>query len=226
MGDCVRRLRLGVLISGTGRTLLNLLRQQQAGALPAEVVVIVSSRADAPGNAFAAQFGVPLVVVDARQVKGPAFAEAVYAALDQYAVDLVVMAGFLKRLPVRPAYAGRVINIHPSLLPLFGGKGMYGERVHQAVLEAGVKVSGCTVHFVTDELDAGPIILQACVPVEDGDTPETLGARVFAEECRLYPEAIRLYAAGRLRIEGRRVRILPPAPADERSDPRVLSGDA
>jgi phosphoribosylglycinamide formyltransferase-1 len=85
---------------------------------------------------------------------------------------------------------------------------MYGERVHRAVLDSGVKVSGCTVHFVTDELDAGPIILQACVPVLDDDTPETLAARVFAEECRLYPEAVRLYAAGRLRVEGRRVRIL------------------
>jgi phosphoribosylglycinamide formyltransferase-1 len=206
----VQRLRLGVLISGTGRTLANLLRVAAAGELPAEVSVVVSSRRDVPGNQIARDHGIPLVIVDAREVRGiEAFSDAVYRALDEYRVDLVTMAGFLRRILIRPDYRGRIMNIHPSLLPLFGGKGMYGERVHRAVLAAGMKVSGCTVHFVNEEYDAGPIILQACVPVLEDDTPETLASRVFAEECRLYPEAIRLYAAGRLRLEGNRVRILP-----------------
>lgn len=209
-GVKVQRLRLGVLISGTGRTLANLLRVAAAGELPAEVSVVVSSRRDVPGNQIARDHGIPLVIVDAREVRGiESFSEAVYRALDEYRVDLVTMAGFLRRILIRPDYRGRIMNIHPSLLPLFGGKGMYGERVHQAVLAAGMKVSGCTVHFVNEEYDAGPIILQACVPVLEDDTPETLAARVFAEECRLYPEAIRLYASGRLRQEGNRVRILP-----------------
>jgi len=206
----VGQLRLGVLISGTGRTLANLLRAATTGDIPAQVCLVVSSRRDAPGNEIAREHGVPLVVVDARDVRGvEAFSRAVYQALDRYRVDLVAMAGFLRRLSIRPDYVGRIMNIHPSLLPLFGGKGMYGQRVHQAVLAAGVKVSGCTVHFVDEEYDAGPIILQSCVPVLEDDTPESLAARVFAEECRLYPEAIRLYAAGCLRIEGKRVRVLP-----------------
>ncbi len=206
----MRELRLGVLISGTGRTLANFLRVAAAGELPAEVSVVVSSRRDVPGNQIARDHGIPLVIVDAREVRGiEAFSEAVYRALDEYRVDLVTMAGFLRRILIRPDYRGRIMNIHPSLLPLFGGKGMYGERVHRAVLAAGMKVSGCTVHFVNEEYDAGPIILQSCVPVLEDDTPETLAARVFAEECRLYPEAIRLYAAGRLRLEGNRVRVLP-----------------
>ncbi|MDW7981363.1 MAG: phosphoribosylglycinamide formyltransferase [Thermomicrobium sp.] len=203
-------LRIAVLISGGGRTLANLLRVQRAGELPGCIELVVSDRERIPGNEVARNAGVPLVVVPSKGVAEDVFAAHVYAALDAVSVDLVVMAGFLRRLPVRGDYAGRIMNIHPSLLPLFGGRGMYGERVHRAVLASGMKVSGCTVHFVTDELDGGPIILQACVPVEDDDTPDTLAARVFAEECRIYPEAIRLYAAGRLRIEGRRVRILPP----------------
>jgi formyltetrahydrofolate-dependent phosphoribosylglycinamide formyltransferase len=215
----VGHLRLGVLISGTGRTLANLLRVAAAGELPAQVSLVVSSRRDAPGNQIACDHKVPLVVVDSRELRSiEAFSEAVYRALDQYRVDLAVMAGFLRRLSIRPDYDGRIMNIHPSLLPLFGGKGMYGDRVHRAVLAAGMKVSGCTVHFVNEEYDAGPIILQSCVPVLEDDTPESLAARVFEEECRLYPEAIRLYAAGRLRVEGKRVRVLSghcPAGLDE-----------
>jgi phosphoribosylglycinamide formyltransferase-1 len=108
------------------------------------------------------------------------------------------------------AYAGRVMNIHPALLPLFGGKGMYGEHVHRAVLESGVKVSGCTVHFVDEHYDTGPIIVQRCVPIEEEDTWETLAARVLAQEHQAYVQAVKLFAQGRLRIEGKRVRILPP----------------
>lgn len=208
-GERVRELRIGVLISGGGRTLANLLQVQRRGELPGRIELVVSNRENIPGNDIARAAGVPLVIIPSKGVPEHVFAERVYAALDASAIDLVLMAGFLRRLPVRQDYTWRIMNIHPSLLPLFGGRGMYGERVHRAVLASGMKVSGCTVHFVTDELDGGPIILQACVPVEEDDTPETLAARVFAEECRIYPEAVRLYAAGRLRVEGRRVRILP-----------------
>ncbi|MCX7622245.1 MAG: phosphoribosylglycinamide formyltransferase [Thermomicrobium sp.] len=211
-------MRIAVLISGGGRTLANFLRVQEEGQLPGGIELVVSNREGIPGNEIARRAGVPLVVVPSRGLSDEAFAERVYAALDAYRIDLVLLAGFLRRLPVRPDYRWRIMNIHPSLLPLFGGRGMYGERVHRAVLASGMKVSGCTVHFVTDELDRGPIILQACVPVEEDDTPETLAARVFAEECRLYPEAVRLYAAGRLVVEGERVRILPAAREASKGD--------
>ncbi len=211
----MRTLRIAVLISGGGRTLANFLSVQERGELPGRIELVVSNREEIPGNEIARRAGVPLVVVPSRGLSDAAFAERVYAALDAYRIDLVLFGGFLRRLPVRPDYRWRIMNIHPSLLPLFGGRGMYGERVHRAVLASGMKVSGCTVHFVTDELDSGPIILQACVPVEEDDTPETLAARVFAKECRIYPEAVRLYAAGRLVVEGQRVRILPPPPVSD-----------
>jgi phosphoribosylglycinamide formyltransferase-1 len=117
------------------------------------------------------------------------------------------MAGFLQLLEIPDDFLGRVMNIHPALLPAFGGKGYHGRKVHEAAIEAGVKVSGCTVHFADNEYDHGPIIIQRVVPVEDDDTPESLQARVFAAECEAYPEAVRLFAAGRLRVEGRRVRV-------------------
>jgi len=127
--------------------------------------------------------------------------------LDAAEVDLVCLAGFLSFWEIPPRYEGRVMNIHPALLPGFGGKGMYGHRVHEAVLGAGCKVSGCSVHFVTNEYDAGPIIVQKAAAVLEGDTPDDLAARVFGQECKAYPEAIRLFAEGRLRIEGHVVHV-------------------
>ncbi len=209
----MKSLRLGVLISGSGRTLANFLREEREGRLPGRIVVVVSDREGIPGNEIARAAGVPLFVIPSKRKSDEELSREIYAVLDHHQVDLVLLAGFLRRLAVREDYRWRIMNIHPSLLPLFGGRGMYGERVHRTVLERGLKVSGCTVHFVTDELDAGPIILQACVPVLEDDTPESLAARVFAEECRIYPEAVRLYAAGRLRVEGGRVRILPASTA-------------
>ncbi|HET9014709.1 MAG TPA: phosphoribosylglycinamide formyltransferase [Thermomicrobiaceae bacterium] len=203
-------LRIAVLLSGTGRTLENLNAAIAGGQVPARVVAVVSSRAAVRGNDVARAAGLPLTVLPRRRFAGvEEFSDAVYRALSPHAVDLVVLAGFLSQLTIPERYRDRIMNIHPSLLPLFGGHGYWGERVHRAVLESGMKVSGCTVHFVDERYDAGPIILQRCVPVLEGDEPETLGARVFAEERRLYPEAIRLFAEGRLRVEGRRVRILP-----------------
>jgi len=202
-------LRLGVLLSGGGRTLLNILDEIAAGQLDAGVSVVIASR-QCKGVDRAAAAGLDVLVVPFKEIADEqAYSARICDLLDAAGVDLVCMAGFLSLWLVPPRYAGRVMNIHPALLPGFGGKGLFGDRVHEAVLAAGVKVSGCTVHFVTNQYDAGPIIIQRPVPVYDTDTPETLAARVFEQECIAYPEAIRLFAAGKLTIDGRIVRIAP-----------------
>jgi len=204
--------RLAVLLSGGGTTLQNLLDQIAAGRLDAEVVVVIASRADAFGLERARRAGIPTRTVPRKQYGDPtAFNDALHATLADFPIDLVVLAGFLSLFEPRH-YALRVLNIHPALIPAFCGSGFYGARVHSAGLAAGVKVSGCTVHFADTEYDHGPIILQSAVPVLDDDTPESLAGRIHDAENHLYPEAIRLWAQGRLRVEGRRVRILP-APA-------------
>lgn len=201
--------RLAVLLSGSGSTLQNLLDRIAAGRLRAEVTVVLASRADAFGLERARRAGVTAVAVPRKQyADGDRFNDALHAALRPHAPDLIVLAGFLSLFQPRD-YGGRVMNIHPALIPAFCGAGFYGHKVHEAVLAAGVKVSGCTVHFADDQYDHGPIILQGCVPVQDDDTPDTLAARVQALEADLYPQAIQLWADDRLRIEGRRVRILP-----------------
>jgi formyltetrahydrofolate-dependent phosphoribosylglycinamide formyltransferase len=201
-------LRLAVLLSGSGTTLENLFVQREAGRLPAQIVCVLSSRAEAHGLERARRRGVPALVVARKGFKGAAdFSAAVFAALAPYRPDLVCLAGFMCLLVVPPEYHGRLMNVHPALLPCFGGRGLYGHFVHEAVLAAGCKVSGCTVHFVDQQYDHGPIILQKAVAALEDDTAETLAARVQAAERELYPEAVRLFAAGRLRIEGRRVRI-------------------
>ena len=205
-------LSLAVLLSGAGRTLENLLGCIGRGELAAVVRGVVSSRPGVRGLAVAAAHGIPVRVIERRGFPDDAaFSAAVYDAVAPYEPRLLVHCGFLRRLTVPPRWAGRMLNIHPSLLPAFGGRGMYGRHVHEAVLAHGVKVSGCTVHFVDEEYDHGPIVAQRAVPVLEGDTPETLGERVFAAECALYPETIALFAAGRLAIDGRRVRVLDPA---------------
>jgi formyltetrahydrofolate-dependent phosphoribosylglycinamide formyltransferase len=203
-------LRLGVLLSGSGTTLQNLLDRIGDGRLPGVVVAcVVSSRADAVGLERARRAGLPAFVVERKPCPSRAeFSRLILDHCRSAGVDLVCLAGFLHLLDVAPDFGGRVMNIHPALLPAFGGKGYHGLNVHRAVLEAGVKVSGCTVHFADNEYDHGPIILQRVVPVLEDDTPETLQARVFAVECEAYPEAIRLFAEGRLHVEGRRVRVL------------------
>ena len=203
-------LRIAVLLSGTGRSLDNLLQEIGAGRLSAEITVVVGSKADAYGLVRAREYGVDAVAVPRRDYDDlEAFNAAVNAVLLPYGVELVVLAGFLSLYQPPPDLAGRVMNIHPALLPSFGGQGFYGDRVHQAVLASGVKVSGCTVHFADAAYDRGPIILQTAVPVLEDDTVPSLAARVFEAECKAYPRAIQLYADGRLRREGRRVRVLP-----------------
>jgi phosphoribosylglycinamide formyltransferase-1 len=207
-----RILNLAVLLSGSGRSLENLQQAIAEGRLSARVAVVVSSKRDAYGLVRARQYGMDAVAVPRKEYADlEAFNAAINAVLARYAIDLVVLAGFLSLYQPSSALVGKVLNIHPALLPAFGGQGLYGDRVHRAVLAAGVKVTGCTVHFADAVYDHGPIILQAAVPVLDDDTVETLAARVFAVECTLYPQAIQLCAENRLRVEGGRVHILPAA---------------
>lgn len=197
------RLQVAVFLSGTGRTLENLLARRAAGELDIDIPVVVSSRAGVRGLEIAAGAGIEAHVVRRREYPTPAEMSArIRALLAPHRIDLILLAGFLSQLEILPEWEGRMLNIHPSLLPLFGGRGLYGTRVHEAVLASGMQVTGCTVHLVNAEYDAGPIVLQRCLPIHDDDTPATLGARVFALECELYPEAIRLFAAGRVRNYG------------------------
>jgi phosphoribosylglycinamide formyltransferase-1 len=199
-------IRLAVLLSGSGTTLQNLLDRTRDGRLPAEVVLVVSSKVDAFGLERARRAGMCSVVVNRKEAGTlEDFSERIFAACRAARVDLVCLGGFLQLIQVPEDFLGRVMNIHPALIPAFCGKGFYGQRVHEAVLAYGVKVSGCTVHFADNEYDHGPIILQRTVPVLDDDTPHTLAARVFEQECAAYPQAIRLFAEGRLRVEGRHV---------------------
>jgi phosphoribosylglycinamide formyltransferase-1 len=183
---------LAVLISGSGRTLQNFIQEIATKRLDARIVVVVSSSTEAGGNNIARSAGIPLEVVDRRS---PHFSREVTQAVDAHKPDLVLLAGFLHLWEFPAKYEGRVLNIHPALLPDFGGKGMYGQKVHEAVLKSGAKESGCTVHIADLRYDRGPIILQRRVPVLPKDTHATLAARVFAEELIAYPEAVRLVAA-------------------------------
>jgi len=200
-------LRVAVLLSGEGTSLENLFEHIDAG-LPARIAVVVASKPNVGGLARAERRGVPAIAVPRRVHRDVhAFNDALHGALARFEIDLVALLGFLSPFEPRERFAGRVINVHPALIPAFSGHGFYGHRVHEAVLESGVKVTGATVHFADDQYDHGPIILQEAVGVRDDDTPETLAARVQAAERRLVPEAIRLIAEGRLAVEGRRVRI-------------------
>ncbi|MCA1666085.1 MAG: phosphoribosylglycinamide formyltransferase [Thermomicrobia bacterium] len=197
---------IAVLLSGQGRTLANLLGAIARGELPVAVRCVIGSKPGIRGLTIAADAGIPHHLVRRRDfADSEAFSAAVWETLTAYDIRLVVHAGFLHKLLVPAGWEGRVLNIHPSLLPSFGGQGMYGQHVHAAVLAHGCKVSGCTVHICDNAYDTGPIVAQQCVPVRDDDTPETLGERVFAAECMLYPAVIRAFAEGRIQQTGRRV---------------------
>lgn len=194
-----------ILISGRGSNMESLLAAVAAGELPVRVAAVLSNRPDAKGLQTAAARGVPTRVVDHKQFSSREdFDVAMAEAIDAFAHDLVVLAGFMRILTdgfVRH-YAGRLMNIHPSLLPSFSGL-----HTHQRALEEGVRIHGCTVHFVTPTLDHGPVIVQAAVPVLDGDDEASLAARVLAQEHRVYPLAVRWFAEGRLQLLGGRVRL-------------------
>jgi phosphoribosylglycinamide formyltransferase-1 len=206
-------LKLAVLISGSGRTLKNFIDLAADSQLPVDIRLVISSSEQAGGLKFAKDAGIPTLVIrredfEKGAVGDDAFGRAIFDACRVDGVDYVAMAGFLKLAPVPPDFAGRVVNIHPALIPSFCGPGMYGHRVHQAVLDAGVKVTGCTVHFVDNVYDHGPIIWQQPVPVFDDDTADTLAKRVFEVEKEAYPQVLKLLAAGRVKLDAGRVTIL------------------
>ena len=202
----MKKLRLGVLLSGGGTTLLNILDEIKADRLDAEVAVVIASR-DCKGLQRGRNAGLDVRLIPYKEMPDTeTYSAKIAETLEDAGVDLVIQAGFLSLWHIPPRYEGKVMNIHPALLPGFGGKGMYGHHVHEAVLAAGCKVSGCTVHFVTNEYDSGPIIVQRSVPVLEGDDADALAARVFEQECVAYPEAIRLFGQGRLGIDGKVVR--------------------
>jgi formyltetrahydrofolate-dependent phosphoribosylglycinamide formyltransferase len=199
-----------VLISGGGTTLRNLIEKIKAGVLPVEIPLVISSNPAAGGIRFAQEAGISCEVIRRNGYAAQDdFSRAVFDRCRAATADVVVMGGFLKRLTIPDDFLNRVTNIHPALIPAFCGQRLYGHHVHEAVLQYGVKLSGCTVHFADNQYDHGPVILQKAVPVLDDDTPDTLAARVFEAECEAYPEALRLIAEGRVRVEGRRVRIRP-----------------
>jgi len=186
-------LSVAVLISGGGTTLKNLIDRREAGGLPIAFKLVISSKSSAAGLGFAAQAGIPSRVIAKRDFASPtSHSEAVFDACRHAGVELVIMGGYLEHLLIPSDFEKRVINIHPSLIPSFCGKGMYGLRVHQAAVDFGVKVSGCTVHFVDNQYDHGPIVLQRACEVLDGDTAESLQQRVFLLEREALPEAIRM----------------------------------
>lgn len=206
-------MQLAVFASGGGSNFAAILDAIEKGALPARCVLLVSDRDGAGALERARAAAVPTAVCAPRDFADEdAYGAALLSLLDAHSADFIALAGFLKKIPpsVVRAFAGRIVNIHPALLPAFGGHGLYGRRVHEAVLTAGVRTSGATVHLVDEHYDTGPIVAQTVVPVLPGDTPDTLAARVLAEEHRLYPHALRLFAEGRVRLDGQRVSIDEP----------------
>ena len=205
--------RIAILVSGPSRgsNMEAIIEACRDRRIPdSAVVAVIGARDDAPALHKAHALSVSTAVVNPREFPEPdMYGDALLWVLQKAQPDLICLAGYMRLLPAQvvQAYPMRIMNIHPALLPLFGGKGMYGLRVHQAAIDSGMKITGCTVHFVDEGYDTGPIILQRCVPILDDDSPETLAARVLPLEHETYTEAIRLFVQGRLRVEGRRVRV-------------------
>jgi phosphoribosylglycinamide formyltransferase-1 len=202
-------IRLGVLISGGGTTLMNILECIKRGELNAEVAVVISSRSTVAGVQKAKNAGLNVKIIRKKDYPNiDEFSTRIEEELVAANVDLVVQGGWLCLWKIPKRYENRVMNIHPALLPSFGGQGMWGHHVHEAVLAEGCKVSGCTVHFCGNEYDKGPIIVQRACEVKDNDTPETLAARVFQQECTAYPLAIKLFAEGKIQVQNGKARIV------------------
>jgi len=206
----MKRIRIGVLASGGGTNLQAILDSCERGDINGDVVVVISNVPNAYALERARKLGIDAYSFPHKEVSREQHEADIIECLEQHKVDLVLLAGYLRVLtPVMiEKYAGRLMNTHPALLPSFGGEGMHGLNVHKAVLDYGCKVSGCTIHFVTLDIDGGPIILQKAVPVLEDDTPETLQERILKEEHKLFSRAVQLFAAGKLKLDGRRVRIL------------------
>ena len=205
--------RLGVLFSGGGRTVENIARNILEGSLGAKIAVAISSHEGAGGIERARKYGIRTEVLDYREY-GSGLSSRINELLEEEAVDWILLAGFIRFYEFPERYRHRVLNIHPSILPDFGGKGFYGMKVHKAVIESGAKFSGCTVHLVSEEYDKGPIILQRTIAVDPDDNPESLAAKVFEEECIAYPEALRICLSGRLQIDDDRVTVAESAESD------------
>ena len=200
--------RLGLLISGGGTTMVNIHQHIVDGRLDAEIACVISSKRKAVGVERARDFGYPVMAVSRRRFDSDqAFSDEINAHLQRYQIDLVCLAGFLKRYLPGPSFTNRTLNIHPSLIPAFCGQGYYGMKVHEAVWRRGCLISGCTVHLVDDQYDEGPILVQKTVSLSSQDTPETIRAKVAEQENLAYPEAIRLMIEGRVQLNDGRVEI-------------------
>ncbi len=212
---------IAVLLSGGGTTLQNLIDRIGDGSLPVRIVQVISSKASAKGVERAKSAGLPVEVVERKAFASvDAFAARNFDVIRASGAKLVCLAGYLQLLRIPDDFRERVINIHPALLPAFGGHGMYGHHVHKAVLAYGAKVSGCTVHFADNEFDHGPVIAQRAVDVHTDDTPDRLAARVFEAECEIYPQVIRAIAEGRVELKGRVVQTCPRvAPGSDNPGP-------
>ncbi len=200
-------LRLAVLISGGGSTMVNLQEKILAGELHATIPLVIASR-ECTGLQRAGELKIEAQNIAPKSFSSTLeFSDAVFSEIRKVDAELVLLAGYLSKIIIPGDFANRVMNIHPSLIPAFCGKGMYGHHVHDAVIARGCKVSGCTVHFCDNEYDHGPIILQQTVPVDSDDTADALAKRVQAAECETYPEAVRLFGEGRLNVKHGRVQI-------------------
>ncbi|MDR0326704.1 MAG: phosphoribosylglycinamide formyltransferase [Planctomycetaceae bacterium] len=217
-----KKLRLAVFISGTGRTLKNLIDFIRTERLSAEVVVVVSSVPNVVGLQYAEEESIPIEIIERSHYGSlDEFSEANFSVCRAAQADYIVLAGYFRHLAIPKDFENRVLNIHPSLIPAFCGKGYYGNLVHSKVLEYGVKITGCTVHFVDQGYDTGPIILQKTVDIYEGDTANTLNDRVFAAECQAYPEAIELLAQERVSVVGRIVKIAPAKTEPKRGNAEI-----
>ncbi|MBU0951990.1 MAG: phosphoribosylglycinamide formyltransferase [Elusimicrobia bacterium] len=204
----MKKYKIGALVSGGGTNLQSIIDACESGSIQGEVAVVISSKKDAFALERAKKRNIPAVFIDRKQCKDiNEFSQKVSAELKKRNVHLVCLAGFLLKLSpsLVKEYKNRILNVHPALLPAFGGEGMFGHHVHEAVLASGAKFTGPTVHFVDEDYDRGPIILQAVVPVLDDDCADSLGKRVLAQEHKIYPEAIRLFCENKLEVVGRRV---------------------
>ena len=212
-------LRIAVFASGTGTNLEAILEAIEQDILKAQVALVVSNKPNAGALERASKRDIPTEIIALQSFSSEEeFVAAVQTILSQHEVNFIALAGYLKKIPsgLIQSYRNRIVNIHPALLPAFGGPGMYGKHVHRAVLEFGARWSGATVHIVDENYDTGPIVLQKPVPVYQEDTAETLAERVLIVEHRLYVEALRLFAEGRVEIQGRKVSIDPLIPAKTR----------
>ena len=204
------KIRIAALISGGGTTVMNLADKIDEGTLDAEIVQVISSRPNVKGLERAEARNIPTTVLERKKYNSPEdFSAAVWPLVRQSRAELICLAGWMNLLVIPDDFANKILNIHPGLLPSFGGKGMFGHHVHESVINHGCKISGCTVHIVDEELDHGPILVQRCVPVVHDDSAESLSARILEQEHLAYPEALRLMCTGRVVLEGRRATILP-----------------